>query len=83
MAGRTGPEQACLSRIIFGFALECSSGVIALDLAGAMEDQHDVAGIVMLPDVGFDIMIAERARRDSQRHTLVADCVARPGDHKR
>ena len=34
----------------------------------------------MLPDEGFDIMMAERACRDSQRHTRLADCVARPGD---
>lgn len=50
------------SRGSFGLALERSSEVIASDLAGAMEDRRVIVGIMIHPDVGFDIMMAKWAR---------------------
>jgi hypothetical protein len=48
--------------------------------AGAMEDRRAIAGIMIHPDVGLDIMMAKGARWDLQSHTLVSDGVVRSDD---
>ena len=47
--------------------------MVSPDLAGAVEDRQAVVGIVMHPNMHFDIMVPPGAWRDLQGHRLVAD----------